>query len=173
MIKDPHYSVAGDNLKSGNGGIHNRTYSSGASANKGNQNVQTQASPALHNEDIARQGRPFSLASNIGILQQHQVHKAPSSIAAPVYHAHGHLAPYDGAADSLASGRTNISPRRGEPSRAILGGGVSIAGPPVGRVDRFYTGCYDAGDHIFRSLREQEREEMARYKPLNPPNWQA
>ena len=162
MLKDPRYSATT--------GVSDGVVQP---AKKENQNGQIQGNAAVRGEDKTKQGRPSSVAPNAGMWQNHQVHKAPSSIAAPVYQAHGYLPQYDGAANSLNGGASAVSPHHRAPSRALLGGGVSIAGLPVGRMDRFPTGQYDTGDRFFRTLREQEREDMATHKPLNPPNWPA
>ena len=172
MIKDPRYSVTTGDPTLTSDGVYHGGYGSGKTAQKENQNVQTQPNATVRGEDKTKQGGSSSAASNVGGWPNHQVHKAPSSIAAPVYQAHGYLPPYDGAANSLNWGDSTIGPHRRPASRALLGGGVSVAGPPIGRMDRFPTGHYDGGNHFFRDLRQEEREDLARHKPFNPPNWQ-
>lgn len=172
MIKDPRYSVSTGDIALAGDGVGHRGTGSGKPATKENQNVQSQINAAVRGEDKIKQARPSNVASSVGMWQNHQVHKAPSSIAAPVYQAHGYLPQYDGAANSLHWGESTVGPHRRPPSRALHGGGVSVAGPPIGRLEHFPTGHYDAGNHFFRNLREQQREDMARHKPLNPPNWQ-
>lgn len=173
MMKDPRYGVTTSGLAPASDGVDRRSHNFGNPAQKENQNMMPQGHTAGRGEDNNKWGRPFNVASNAGMRQIHQVHKAPSSVAAPVYQAHGYLPQYDGAANSLNWGNPTTGPHRRPPSRALLGGGVSIAGPPTGRMDHYPTGHYDAGPHFFRNLREQERGDMARHKPFNPPNWQA
>lgn len=170
-MKDPRYSVTTGDHAPASDRVDRRGYGSGKTTRKENQDVQAQANAAVRGEDKIKLGRPSSVTWNVGMRQNHPVHKAPSSIAAPVYQAHGYLPQYDGAANSLNWGDSTVGPHRRPPSRALVGGGVSIAGPPTGRMGHFPTSHYGAGPHFLRNLREQEREDMARHRPFNPPNW--
>lgn len=171
-MKHPRYGVTTGDLAPASDGVDRRSSKSRNPAKKENKKVLRQGNTAGRGDNKKKRGGPSNVASNVGMRQIQQVHKAPSSIAAPVYQAHGYLPQYDGAANSLNSGNSTVGPHHQPQSRALLGGGVSVAGPPTGRMEHFPTGHYDAGPHFFRNPREQEREEMARHKPLNPPHWQ-
>ncbi len=115
----------------------------------------------------------------------HHLHKAGPSVAAQFYEVQGHLPQYDGAADSLSSGVGSSNDRASDQPNSVPSKTKSPISLKVdSTVPSKYVASYPSQNGLgrpalnavhfakvngfFDTIREEEREEIAKYKARFP-----
>ena len=156
-----------------------------SSVNKENQRSGSYSDTERFQNMMAREGGRNGGMQHFGGYNDGRHYKAGPSVGAPVYHARGHVPQYDGAMDSLSSdapanieGSSEASSRRSSGPVTRAGNQVGSKKPlnamapsfhdPVRRFPVSEGGHYEIVDKFFNAVREEEREEIAKYKAQSP-----
>ncbi|KAI9874961.1 MAG: hypothetical protein M1830_009081 [Pleopsidium flavum] len=191
MLKNPRYSAPGNDFadfqtrvdeelrKAGRNadGTPNSHASLSSSANKENQKSGYHFNPERFRQMMARDKGPTYNATHPNGPQDTRIHKGQSSVASPLYQARGQLPQYDGAADSLSTGAAASSDRASDQAnhaKAKAGSAVVVPTVPPFLYEpsrRFPVSerlHQQAINGFFKSVRDEEREEIAKYQAQFP-----